>query len=79
MDDCITVSICNGDNLLNSINMLKFTRYQISNMIDVKDLRVCSDCGTTYHEKFSRGVCPNCHTNNYEQVSADSGVGNSDR
>jgi len=44
-------------------------------MIDVKDLKVCSDCGTVYYEKFSRGVCPNCHTNNYEQISADSGVG----
>jgi uncharacterized Zn finger protein (UPF0148 family) len=48
-------------------------------MIDVKDLKVCSDCGTVYHDKFSRVVCPNCHTNNYEQVSADSGVGNLDR
>ncbi|WP_420544683.1 hypothetical protein [Nitrosopumilus sp.] len=48
-------------------------------MIDVKDLRVCSDCGTVYYEKFARGVCPNCHTNNYEQVSADSGIGSLDR
>lgn len=48
-------------------------------MIDVKDLKVCSDCGTVYYEKFSRGVCPNCHTNNYEQVSADSGVGSLER
>jgi hypothetical protein len=47
-------------------------------MIDVRDLRVCSDCGTVYCERFSRGVCPNYHTNNYEQVSADSGVGNLD-
>lgn len=28
---------------------------------------------------FLRGVRPNCHTNNYEQVSADSDVGNLDR
>ncbi|MDH3361572.1 MAG: hypothetical protein OEL56_04145 [Nitrosopumilus sp.] len=48
-------------------------------MTDVKDLRVRVDCGTVYNDKFSRGTCPNCHTNNYEQVSVDSGVGNLDR
>jgi hypothetical protein len=31
------------------------------------------------YDKFSRGICPNCHTNNYEQLSADSGVGNLER
>lgn len=48
-------------------------------MIDVKDLKTCSDCGSVYYAKFSRDVCPNCHTNNYEQVSADSGVGSLER
>ena len=48
-------------------------------MIDVKDLKVCSDCGIVYYDKFSRGLCPNCHTNNFEQVSADSGMGSLDR
>jgi len=48
-------------------------------LIDVKDLKVCSDCGTVYYDKFSRGVCPNCHTNNYEQLSADSGIGSLER
>ena len=48
-------------------------------MIDVKDLKVCSDCGTVYYDKFSRGICPNCHTNNFEQLSADSGVGSLER
>ena len=59
--------------------MLKFKHEIVHNMIDVKELRVCSDCGTVYHDKFSRGVCPNCHTNNYEQLSADSGVGSLER
>lgn len=44
-------------------------------MIDVKDLKVCSDCGNVYLGKFSREICPNCHTNNFEQLSADSGMG----
>ena len=48
-------------------------------MIDVKDLKVCADCGTVYCGKFSKEICPNCHTNNFEKVSADSGVGNLDR
>ncbi|WP_016940257.1 hypothetical protein [Candidatus Nitrosopumilus sediminis] len=48
-------------------------------MIDVKDLKVCADCGTVYYGKFSKGTCPSCHTNNFEQISADSGVGNLDR
>ena len=48
-------------------------------MIDVKDLKVCSDCGTVYYDKYSRGLCPNCHTNNFEQISADSGVGSLDK
>jgi len=48
-------------------------------MIDVAELKVCSDCGIVYHNKFSRGTCPNCHTNNFEQISADSGVESLDR
>ena len=37
-------------------------------MIDVEQLKVCSDCGTVYYGKFVKGVCPNCHMNNYEKV-----------
>jgi Zn finger protein HypA/HybF involved in hydrogenase expression len=57
------------------VTIFKFTEIDLIGMIDVKDLKVCSDCGTVYHGKFSRDVCPNCHTNNFEQVSADSGMG----
>jgi len=32
----------------------------------VTNLKVCVDCGIVYCEKFSRWVCPNCHTNNSE-------------
>jgi hypothetical protein len=48
-------------------------------MITVKDLKVCVDCGIVYYEKLSIGVCPNYHTNNYEQVSSDSSVGSLER
>ena len=38
-------------------------------LIDIEKLRICSDCGTVYYEKFSRGVCPNCHTNNFVKIA----------
>ena len=41
-------------------------------MIDIEKLRICTDCGTVYYEEFSRGVCPNCHTNNFEKIADSS-------
>jgi len=69
-------------NILNRghyVRNLYFTSTLLVGMIDVTELKVCSDCGTVYHNKFSRGTCPNCHTNNFEQISADSGVESLDR
>ncbi len=41
-------------------------------MIDIEKLRICTDCGTVYYEKFSRGICPNCHTNNFVKIADSS-------
>jgi RNA polymerase subunit RPABC4/transcription elongation factor Spt4 len=39
-------------------------------MIGVENLKVCSDCGIVYHSKYSKEVCPNCHTNNFEKLKS---------
>jgi predicted nucleic acid-binding Zn-ribbon protein len=48
-------------------------------MIDVKDLKVCFDCGTVYPDKFFRKICLNYPTNNFEHVSSDSDMGSLER
>ena len=40
-------------------------------MVNVKDLRACIDCGTVYFETFQPMECPNCHSDKYEEVTAE--------
>jgi len=38
-------------------------------MADVTELKACSDCGTVYYSKLSKGVCPKCHSNMNEKIT----------
>jgi len=42
-------------------------------MVDVSDLRVCTDCGNVYSAKYSKVLCPVCKTNNKEKITDNSG------
>ncbi len=43
-------------------------------MINVSELKACSDCGTVYASKLSKGVCPKCHSNMHEKITVEDTV-----
>ena len=50
-------------------------------MVDVTELKVCSDCGTVYSPMRSNGYCPNdkCKSDLRENVTTRSGKGSLDK